>query len=525
MVSILQSFREPKKIGFAGTGGGSTHFNWVLGIMDELADRGHNVTFFAKDDSLRFGKPFPNIKTVSIGESYKFDMDSLLDDSDSRLDIFKILPVMMKASIDTMEQDFKLMVDYIKRYELDVILCDHLFEQCINAAKEAKVPFIAASSYEMTKDSSAPYVNNNFFTMAHPTTETESILDRFYKNFIIPLKMLKTIWPHIQELKKIKKSLGITSSGDHTADWKDSMKLVNSVFGLTPARPMGPLVEAVGPIMPKKYQPLDEDLKSYLDAHERVAYIAFGQNAAPSKDDIHVILTALMETIESGDLDGFLWATVHAGDRFPDYITTASNTKYNVLDMFQNKNPNARMVKWAPQTAILFHPSTYLFVSHGGLGSWVESLYAGVRMVMFPFFGDQPGNAILNERAKVGGILEREHTPQEATALFKRITRDEDGEIAKGVKRFQSLVQIHSTHGIMKGADAVEEVAFVNVDGKLPHRYPASRNMNYFKAHNIDLYGLLALVVLSSFSALFYGSKMVYKTVTSSSSQKKVKTL
>jgi hypothetical protein len=75
----------------------------------------------------------------------------------------------------------------------------------------------------------------------------------------------------------------------------------------------------------------------------------------------------------------------------------------------------------------------------------------------------------------------------------------------------------------LKGADAVEEVAFVNVDGKLPHRYPASRNMNYFKAHNIDLYGLLALIVLGFFSMIFYGSKMAYKTLTSSS-QNKVKT-
>jgi hypothetical protein len=48
MVPIFQSFRQSKKIGFSGTGGGSTHFNWVLAIMDELADRGHNVTFFAK---------------------------------------------------------------------------------------------------------------------------------------------------------------------------------------------------------------------------------------------------------------------------------------------------------------------------------------------------------------------------------------------------------------------------------------------------------------------------------------------
>jgi hypothetical protein len=48
MVSISQTFREPKNIALAGGIGGTSHFAWVLSIMDELANRGHNMTFFAK---------------------------------------------------------------------------------------------------------------------------------------------------------------------------------------------------------------------------------------------------------------------------------------------------------------------------------------------------------------------------------------------------------------------------------------------------------------------------------------------
>ena len=40
-----ESFRQPKNILFGSVGGGSTHINWVLFILDELADRGHNITF------------------------------------------------------------------------------------------------------------------------------------------------------------------------------------------------------------------------------------------------------------------------------------------------------------------------------------------------------------------------------------------------------------------------------------------------------------------------------------------------
>jgi hypothetical protein len=43
------------------------------------------------------------------------------------------------------------MTDFIKLYELDVILCDHFFEPCISAAIEAKIPFVVTTALEMTK--------------------------------------------------------------------------------------------------------------------------------------------------------------------------------------------------------------------------------------------------------------------------------------------------------------------------------------------------------------------------------------
>jgi hypothetical protein len=45
---ISQTFREPKNIAFAGGLSGSSHYTWVLSIMNELAERGHNTTFFTK---------------------------------------------------------------------------------------------------------------------------------------------------------------------------------------------------------------------------------------------------------------------------------------------------------------------------------------------------------------------------------------------------------------------------------------------------------------------------------------------
>ncbi|KAG1086080.1 hypothetical protein G6F42_021134 [Rhizopus arrhizus] len=163
--------------------------------------------------------------------------------------------------------------------------------------------------------------------------------------------------------------------------------------------------------------------------------------------------------------------------------------------MFNQKNPHARVIKWAPQTAVLQHPSTHLFVSHGGLGSWYESMYSGTRMIMFPFFADQPGNALLIERGKLGGILENYFTVPQAVELFHRILADEDGEITKNVNKYQALVQIHSRRGVAKGADLIEEVAYTHENGLLKHRQSADQRMSYLKSHDLDLYGALLVVV------------------------------
>lgn len=45
------------------------------------------------------------------------------------------------------------------------------------------------------------------------------------------------------------------------------------------------------------------------------------------------------------------------------------------------------------------------FISHGGIGSLHEFLYNGVRLFLFPFFGDQVVNAIAVERTGIGSYM------------------------------------------------------------------------------------------------------------------------
>lgn len=410
----------------------------------------------------------------------------------------------------------------------------------MDAAKAAGIPFIVTGAIDLSEgnnhvffllhvklnsfhfliilDSAAPYVNNMISTIYDQETEHQSFFERFKNKFINQLLDAYYMYSFDKDYHAKKLSVGISSSQlqHYTAPWKGSLKLINAIHGYVAPRPTGSLVELVGPILPKQYTPLTHDLKSYLDSHQRVAYVAFGQAATPSQSEIELILTSLLENIEMGALDGLIWAAVHAVDYFPATIHTSSGTIYQVQDFFDVKSNSAvsdhvRIVQWAPQTAILMHPSTIVFVSHGGLGSWYESMYTGTRMIMFPFFSDQPGNALIIERSFLGGILNYDSTPQQAKELVRKIVLDEHGEIVKSVRKYQAMTQIHAEHNVVRAADLVEEVVYTHTNGRLLHRESADCRISYIKSSNIDLYAAL-IVFLSS---CCYGALLVVQYVVS----------
>ncbi|KAF7727862.1 hypothetical protein EC973_006975 [Apophysomyces ossiformis] len=518
---LIEDFRTPKNIMFAGLMGGSSHINWVLNIVDELAERGHNVTYLTRDDHARFGKPYPRIKTLSIGPQAKHL--SKVAKKISTMSMMQMVKVMMNAMTVNYVEEYHAYIEAYKKNNIDLVICDHFLVACIDAATNANIPFIVSMSMPLAKDASSPYTNDEIFTRFHPTTLEESFATRFYNRIISPFHMMWNANTELKGLAKVRESMGVKNAkGPLDAAWGDSVKIVNTVFGLEPARPRGPLVELVGPIIPRGYTPLTEELQQFLDSHQRVAYIAFGQHAAATTDSLVKIMIALLENIEKGHLDGFMWATVSSTENFPETVTTSSKKTYKVADMFNNVDPHARMVKWAPQYAVLHHPSTVMFVSHGGAGSLHEALFAGKRLAIFPFFGDQPGSAWNVEHNGLGRKFNR-FTPQhEMIKVIEDVALDKDGRYQANVERYKALVQIHSRHGVMRGADTVEEITFMHQNGKIPHRYEVARQMSYIKAHNLDLYAVALVILISPFIALYKLTPTIAKKIHLTNKMKKL---
>ncbi|CAH1963789.1 unnamed protein product [Acanthoscelides obtectus] len=80
---------------------------------------------------------------------------------------------------------------------------------------------------------------------------------------------------------------------------------------------------------------------------------------------------------------------------------------------------NVLIRQWLPQTEILAHPNTKLFISHGGGLSTIESAYYGVPVLGIPFFGDQFSNLAMMENKGLARMIR--YKSLTADLVFKNI--------------------------------------------------------------------------------------------------------
>ncbi|CEG78476.1 hypothetical protein RMATCC62417_13078 [Rhizopus microsporus] len=269
-------FRTRKNILFSAGFGGSSHVVWVLSILEELQARGHHTIYYTREDHAKFIKNAPSVELI-VGAPplvSKEEMQRIQKgiSSMSPVDQFAYLVDLFgNRGIDSYTRH----LDVFSKKKVDLAICDHFDGTCAEAAIKAKIPFIVTSTYAFTSDSLTPYVNRDMLTLHHPTVKGLSFSERLQDKVISPIRFILKAWPAIQNINKKKRAIGVDPIVHPSELPKDSFKLVNSFFGFEPSRPVGPLVEVIGPIIPKTHPVLNTDLQQFLDNHRRVVYVAF----------------------------------------------------------------------------------------------------------------------------------------------------------------------------------------------------------------------------------------------------------
>ncbi|KAL5991636.1 hypothetical protein ACLOJK_012545 [Asimina triloba] len=156
----------------------------------------------------------------------------------------------------------------------------------------------------------------------------------------------------------------------------------------------------------------DRSCIQWLDSQPQksVLYVSFGSYAVVTHSQLLEFWHGLVNSRTR-----FLWVGRS------DLVTGTTEVGHIPEELLQATQERGFLVEWAPQQEVLSHSAVGGFLTHSGWNSTIESMFAGVPMMCWPFFADQQLNARFVER--VWGIgLDMKDTCERGTV--ERMVRE-----------------------------------------------------------------------------------------------------
>ncbi|KAI6190864.1 UDP-glucuronosyl UDP-glucosyltransferase domain containing protein [Aphelenchoides bicaudatus] len=256
-------------------------------------------------------------------------------------------------------------------------------------------------------------------------------------------------------------------------------RVLNNAYGLFAERvdymgwmmPISNQLIDVGANCRLKFETLPKQMKEFVEkpGSKGTIYIAFGSYANWS--------AALPNVIDS----------IH--------YTIKNLQEYQIIFSYNgdlNKMPsvkNLMLVKWAPQSAILTHPKTRLFVSHGGMKSVKEAVCSQVPLIALPLFAEQPYAANNVAKQKIGLVLHKHHvTGQQMLEQANKILNEP--VYAENIRKFKRIY----TDRVIPQMDLAQFHVERAIRSKHTHRF--NKRQGAYICHGRSFYYLTFLVGL-----------------------------
>ncbi|XP_060179444.1 putative UDP-glucose flavonoid 3-O-glucosyltransferase 3 [Lycium barbarum] len=200
-----------------------------------------------------------------------------------------------------------------------------------------------------------------------------------------------------------------------------------------------------------------EGIIKWLDEQQdsSVVFLCFGSMGSFEAEQIREIATALEHCGHR-----FLWSLRRSPPKGKIDIPSNYNNYEEVLPQgFLEKTKEiGKIIGWAPQVAILSHPSIGGFVSHCGWNSVLESVHFGVPIATWPLYAEQQMNAFLMvkelglaEQLKMDYVADFEGKNNQVDVvsaeeiegcLLRLVVKSEENEVRKKVKEMKEKSRV-----------------------------------------------------------------------------------
>ncbi|RFU33278.1 hypothetical protein B7463_g3072, partial [Scytalidium lignicola] len=457
----------PRRILAVVTVGRLTHAVPILEICRVLHRRGHIIEFACLEGCQNIADPYPFISKVhiiarAVDPIEDARIQNAVDEADissangrkGLLECLMFFDSFWKEAFDTLD----ILMGSPERP--DFILADLLDHSCIDMMNKWHVPL--AVHYPQMPWMFVPqkYIPGlPGFQRKLITSENASLWDRIRED-MFALSLLFSMRHYGKWRAKMRKAAGAPPSP--LMRKPNYLVFVNSCFGLEVPKDLPPLMTPIGPILSENYDPLGDELSSFLSSHHRVVYIAFGSHVKLSAWRIRAMIQGATSAMRSSDIDGVVWAMKIAKDGIQQ-LHLEQGPEPDSIDyqaILTNSHSQWKFIPWAPQRAILAHTSTRLFITHCGAASTNEATFHGVPMLALPIYGDQIANSRRAAAAGVALTLDKNaFTAHELLEKMQFILRDVDDSFARNVLRMKRIVTITSKRKEL-AADLIEEVLY-----------------------------------------------------------------
>ncbi|XP_040928087.1 UDP-glucuronosyltransferase 2B31-like [Betta splendens] len=168
---------------------------------------------------------------------------------------------------------------------------------------------------------------------------------------------------------------------------------------------------------------------------------------------------------------------------------------------------NTLLLDWLPQTDLLAHPKTRVFVAHGGTNGIQEAIYHGVPLLGLPLMFDQHDNFFRMEARGVAKVLD-----------IATVNRDNFLEALKEVlhqpsyrEKMKTLSSLHRDQPMKPLDRAMFWIEFVMRHKGASHLRTESYKMSTIQYYSVDVLAFLLAVVLLVFTALISALKCLWR--------------
>ncbi|XP_022162081.1 UDP-glucuronosyltransferase 2B7-like isoform X5 [Myzus persicae] len=363
---------EAARILAVETVAGKSHWYFMSSLLRSLTDAGHEVTVFT---------PFPegdraNYTEVDTSRDFpiKLDMDVMqtMKDFSDPFKLINIMSHMGRFYCDAIyfNQKLKDLMASGARDRYDLLLVEPLGFDCISyLANGLGLPVIYSIPSPMLTFAEGLFTGH----VSNPATVSNilakhavpgTFVQRFTNMALLTYGMVKSRFDQMAIFFTDPRSYDRAPTADPTIIFQ------NSHYITEVSRPVTSNVVYVGGVHLKPPKTIPKDILDFIeDSPQGVIFFTFGST---------IKVSSLPEYIERSFKEAL--------------AAVPQRVLWKYEGEMKDKPENVMTRKWFPQREILLHPKVKLFISHGGISGVYEAVDAGVPVLGFPIFYDQPRN-------------------------------------------------------------------------------------------------------------------------------------